>query len=90
MTSVQEKTRLENMKQYGFGPEVMKTIKVCNDCGAKVDSNLLFCSECGKPLPDKSLYMMYVHSHFVCNKCKTVVSSKYKFCPQCGEQLISD
>ena len=35
-----EKMRLDNMKHYGFGPEVMKTLKVCRECGAKVDSKL--------------------------------------------------
>ena len=88
MTTLHEKMRLENMKQFGFGPEVMKTIKVCKACGAKANSELLFCPECDKPLPSETLYMLYVHNHFVCTNCKTVVSSKYNFCPQCGKKLI--
>ena len=88
MTALYEKIRLENMKHFGFGPEVMKSIKVCKECGAKANSELLFCPECDRPLPTETLYTLYVHSHFVCTKCKTVVSAKYKFCPQCGKKLI--
>ena len=88
MTEEYEKMRLENMKHYGFGPEVMKNVKVCKECGAKANSELLFCPECDRPLPTETLYTLYVHSHFVCTKCKTVVSAKYKFCPQCGKKLI--
>ena len=90
MTKAQEKTRSESMRQYGFGPDEMKKIKVCKECGAKVDSELMFCSECSAPLPSETLYMIYVHSHFVCTKCKTVVSSEYKYCPQCGKQIVFD
>ena len=70
MTALYEKMRLENMKHFGFGPEVMKSIKVCKECGAKVNSELLFCPECDRPLPTETLYTLYVHSHFVCTKCK--------------------
>ena len=90
MTAKHEKIRLENMNYYGFGPEAMKKIKVCRDCGASVNSELLFCDKCGSSLPSESLYMLYVHNHFVCTKCKTVVNAEYKYCPQCGEMLISD
>jgi len=88
LTALYEKIRLENMKHFGFGPEVMKSIKVCKECGAKANSELLFCPECDSPLPTETLYTLYVHSHFVCTKCKTVVSAKYKYCPQCGKKLI--
>ena len=90
MTKTHEKIRLENMAEYGFGTEAMKKIKVCKCCGAKMDSELLFCTECQMPLPSKTLFMIYVYNHFVCTQCKTVISSEYKFCPQCGKQLIFD
>lgn len=90
ITDAYEKVRHENMEQYCFGPEAMKKIKVCRDCGASVDSELLFCDKCRKPLPAESLYVKYVHGHFVCEKCKIEVRSDYKFCPQCGERLIYD
>ena len=88
MTMSYEKMRLENMKHFGFGREVMKSIKVCRKCGAKANAELLFCPECDSPLPTETLYTLYVHSDFVCTSCKTVVSAKYKFCPQCGKKLI--
>lgn len=88
MTMSYEKMRLENMKHFGFGPEVMKTLKVCRECGAKVDSKLQICPKCDYPLPSESLYMMYVRNHFICSGCKTVVMAEYRFCPQCGKKLI--
>lgn len=88
MVSKQEKDRREKMIYFGLGPEAMKGIKVCKECGASVDSNLLFCDKCGSSLPSESLYLLYVHSHFVCMKCKTVVKADYSFCPHCGSRLV--
>ena len=90
MTDIHEKIRSESMTQFGLGPESMKKIKVCRHCRAKVSSELMFCPECEMPLPAETLYMKYVHNHFVCTKCETVVCSDYNYCPRCGKQLIFD
>ena len=30
-----EKRRHETMREFGFGPEVMREIKICGNCGAR-------------------------------------------------------
>ena len=44
-----EQIRMESMKQYGFGPETMKQLKVCANCGAIVPAEKQICGECGFP-----------------------------------------
>ncbi len=82
-----EMIRLENMKQYGFGVEAMKQIKVCTECGTTSSADQLFCAECNQRLPDKTLYDIYKERHKVCPHCDTVVADETEYCPQCGNKL---
>ena len=40
-----------NLEQYGFGPNVMKKIKVCPKCGQIAKKGAFFCRSCGAFLP---------------------------------------
>lgn len=82
-----EVIRLENMKQYGFGVEAMKLIKVCTRCGNTSSTNQQFCTECGYRLPEKTLYDTYKERHKICPQCETVVTDETDYCPQCGEKI---
>lgn len=82
-----DKVRQDGMDEYGFGPRVMKGLKVCKSCGRISPSTLLFCTECGAKLPEKNLYQSYKERHKCCKVCETVVANSSDYCPQCGEKL---
>ena len=46
----------------------------CENCGAKLNIDALFCEECGSP----------VHNDNNCKNCGYVFERKGKFCPKCG------
>lgn len=46
----------------------------CPSCGASVNANAKFCSDCGAKIPSKKF----------CTNCGTELSSNAKFCPECG------
>ncbi len=89
MTEKLEYIRFENMKQYGFGIEAMKKIKVCTRCGNTCTEKNEFCTECGHRLSDKSLYHIYKERHTTCSRCDTVVADGTDYCPQCGEKITN-
>lgn len=80
-------TKMDFLKHYGFGPDVMKQIKVCPRCGAKAKSSQHFCIECGVELPAGTLYDAYKQSQRVCSVCNAVVSQNADYCPACGARL---
>ncbi len=82
-----EKIRLTSMEQYGFGPLAMEKLKVCKNCGRSSLSSLLFCTECGSPLPKKNIFEEYKERHKFCRKCEAVFTDEVTYCPQCGEKL---
>ena len=57
--------------------ESPKSYKVCQECGAQVDSKAKFCSECGAKFKVKSF----------CPECGKEVAPGAKFCPECGYKL---
>lgn len=84
-----EQIRLESMKQYGFGPEAMKLLKVCANCGATVSAEQQTCGECGSGLPQETLYQFYLNLHRRCPVCETALSDNAIFCPNCGTMLTA-
>ncbi|SJZ58105.1 Double zinc ribbon [Treponema berlinense] len=46
----------------------------CTNCGAELNENQKFCSECGTPVNQKC----------VCQNCGIKLKSGTKFCPECG------
>ncbi|MBQ4650892.1 MAG: zinc ribbon domain-containing protein [Firmicutes bacterium] len=83
-----EKVRIESMRHLGFGPQVMKRLKICGNCGEPVPADKLFCRECGAPLPKMTLYQSYSARHKVCQACSIVVSDSSLYCPQCGGIIL--
>ncbi len=84
---IADAVRMEGMEQYGFGPRAMKRLKVCKSCGRTSPSNMSFCTECGKMLPEKNMFQEYKEKHIYCKTCETVVPENSEYCPQCGEKL---
>ena len=65
-----EQIRMESMKQYGFGPETMKQLKVCANCGAIVPADLhRRCPVCETVLSDNAIF---------CPQCGTMLTAKRK------------
>ena len=52
-------------------------MKKCPFCGAQVDDNSLFCTECGKQIPQEN----------VCPHCGASVSGGDAFCQNCGRNI---
>ena len=71
------------LEQCGFGPKVMKRIKVCPHCGTVVDSEQSVCPDCGMRLLTKTLYDRYREKHLCCDRCGTVLAADARFCPHC-------
>lgn len=87
MVKAFEVFKLRNMEEHGFGPSIMKSIKVCKECGKVASERQTICKECGTKLPDKSVYQEYKDMHLYCSICDTVVPSNAHYCPQCGTNL---
>lgn len=77
-------THFEEIAQYGFGPEVMKRLKICEGCGEQAHGQTTHCSSCGRALPEKTLYELYRMGHRLCPCCGTVIPADGDFCPHCG------
>jgi len=82
-----DKIHREGMARYGFGPEAMKQIKVCQKCGAMSPASKKLCVACKSILPSATLYQFYKSRHLFCNKCKTVVPNDTIYCPICGTKF---
>ena len=87
MTDRLKAIRLAGMQQFGFGPEAMKQIKVCKNCGEPVPAYCKYCIKCGDKLPAENLYQVYKHRSCSCPICDTVVSMQAEYCPKCGKKL---
>lgn len=85
-----EKAKTDWLYECGYGPKVMKCIKVCPSCGTVVGKKCSTCPECGMRLLTKTLYDRYRERHLCCNKCGTVLPSDSRFCPHCGKALYLD
>ncbi len=81
-----EVSRRRNMEHYGFGPDAMKTIRVCSHCGDPAPAERRFCAACGQRLPEKTLYEQYLERHRRCFSCNTILAEEMEFCPQCGKK----
>ena len=81
------KAEMKWMEQCGFGPKVMKRIKVCPHCGTVVDSAQSVCPDCGMRCLTKTLYDRYREKHLCCDRCGTVLAADARFCPHCGQPL---
>ena len=88
MTEYSNHIRHEGMLEYGFGPEIMKSIKVCPSCKTITNATESICKECNAQLSDDNLFQIYKRRHRFCPKCDTIVADIVHFCPQCGERIL--
>lgn len=75
------------MRYFGFGPEVMKKIRVCRACGCSCGITETYCKDCCAILPKETLFDQYKARHLYCPVCDTVVAGTAVYCPECGKRL---
>ena len=81
-----DEAAFEESERYGFGPQVMKKIKVCRKCAQTNPAERYVCRSCGAALPIETLYRLYQRQHRLCPVCDTVLAEGMNFCPHCGEK----
>ena len=82
-----EKIRFKNLESFGFGPNVMKKMRVCPRCGQTVKSKTNICPNCGDTLPKETLFDLYKQKHMSCPECDTVLAPGSMYCPNCGKAV---
>ena len=85
-----EEIRQAAMEEFGFGPNVMKSIKVCRSCGTISPVGNSFCGACGAQLPEETVFQQYRKNHLYCASCDTVLPFGALFCTKCGEKLQTE
>lgn len=81
------KAKIDWLEKCGYGPKVMKRIKVCPSCGTIMNEKYSSCPECGMRLLKKTLYDRYREKHLCCDKCGTILAADSRYCPHCGKPL---
>lgn len=81
------KAKLDWLEKCGYGPKVMKRMRVCPACGNISSEKHAVCPECGLRLLSKTLYDRYREQHLCCDRCGTVLTSDSRYCPHCGRAL---
>ena len=51
----------------------------CSDCGPRPEPDAVFCSSCGRPLPNRS----------ACDQCGAALQPDSRFCKACGRQVAA-
>jgi rRNA maturation endonuclease Nob1 len=51
----------------------------CGACGPRPEPDAVFCSTCGRPLPDRS----------ACDRCGAALQPESRFCEACGRQVAA-
>lgn len=82
-----QKTRLKNLEDFGYGPNVMRNTKVCAKCGQVIKASASFCPDCGERLSSETLFDRYKRQHPCCPECDTVLAPDSLYCPHCGTKL---
>ena len=82
-----ENIRQSNMERYGFGPNIMRNIRVCPKCGVPSTAADRNCHTCGAKLPRETLFQQYRKRHRFCPRCDMVVAESAQFCPECGTRI---
>lgn len=73
--------------EFGYGPRVMKEVKVCRRCGSMEAANKYICSRCEERLPSQTIFQLYQKKHKMCKVCDTVLASYMRYCPHCGTEI---
>ncbi len=62
----------------------MNTPNNCTLCGATMDSDSLFCSECGAPIPTRTENYC-TNPECVNHQNRVLLDEKARFCKHCGK-----
>ena len=84
-----ERSHSRDLEQFGFGPNVMKKIKICPQCGQIAKKYSVFCHSCRAFLKRETLYDRDRKQHKCCAGCGTVLTVDARFCPHCGMKKSS-
>ena len=82
-----QKVRFRNLERFGFGPNVMKKLRVCPRCGQMVKSRADICPDCSERLPKETLFDRYKRKHLSCPDCDTVLTDDAMYCSNCGRMV---
>ena len=83
-----QKTRLKNLEDFGYGPNVMRNTKVCAKCGQVIKASASFCPDCGERLSSETLFDRYKRQHKCCPECDTMLAPDSQYCPNCGKPVL--
>lgn len=81
----------------GTMPTATGTNQTCSYCGAIMDADVLFCTECGtglqetsapEPAPQQTIPQQPSQSGQVCRNCGAVMGAGLRFCTECGTRLV--
>jgi hypothetical protein len=61
-------------------PDAAPAQRLCANCNAPLRDGLLFCNDCGHPVPQTG-------PQKACPRCSFSVAADAPFCPRCGERL---
>lgn len=84
---MREERKFTALENFGFGPNVMKKVKVCPECGYMTEVTASYCPECGKYIP-ATLYERYRQQHRCCGSCGEVLAQDAQYCPACGSAVM--
>lgn len=80
----------DDRARLGFGETCMMQLRVCPECGQLAAPGEPRCRGCHAPLPDRTLYELYLSRHTVCPGCRTVARPGARYCHVCGRRLPAD
>ena len=78
-------SQIEDLKQQ---IQHIKGVKVCNNCGAEIPENSMFCIGCGAKIVMQS--EVNTNNFIRCVKCNNLVEKGLKFCTFCGSTLADN
>ena len=78
-------TQIEDFKQQ---IQHIKGVKVCNNCGAEIPENSMFCIGCGAKIVMQS--EVNTNNFIRCVKCNNLVEKGLKFCTFCGSAFADN
>ncbi len=67
-------------------PNAAPQVRICANCGARIDRGVKFCEKCGHPVDEsRQPEARYIY----CDRCGARMSADEKFCANCGNAIAS-
>lgn len=75
-----------SVESYKLQIQAINAVSTCPQCGAKIKSDMAFCSGCGFKLareekPEEGRQAVF------CSNCGTLITDGYLFCTVCGKKV---